>query len=76
MEGFDGTRAGCIPARVFNGPEKEMIRRITSRGPVTFAEFMDVALYWPDGGYYTSCDLAWGAGGDYITSLDVSPVFS
>ena len=53
-----------------------MIRRITSRGPVTFAEFMDVALYWPDGGYYTSCDLAWGAGGDYITSLDVSPVFS
>lgn len=76
MEGTSGTRAGSIPARVFNGPEKELIRRISARGPVTFAEFMDVALYWPDGGYYTSADLAWGAGGDYITSLDVSPVFS
>lgn len=76
MEGANGTRAGSIPARVFNGPEKELIRRISAKGPLTFAEFMDVALYWPDGGYYTSTDLAWGADGDYITSLDVSPVFS
>jgi SAM-dependent MidA family methyltransferase len=47
-----------------------------AHGPVTFAEFMDVALYWPDGGYYTTDHPRWGGGGDYITSIDVSPAFS
>ena len=34
-------------------PEAEIRRRIASSGPITFAEFMDVALYHPCGGYYT-----------------------
>ncbi|HLC19004.1 MAG TPA: SAM-dependent methyltransferase [Thermodesulfobacteriota bacterium] len=57
-------------------PAYELIRRIKEKGPVTFAEFMDCALYWGEGGYYTSGLKRWGPGGDYITSIDVSPVFS
>ncbi len=59
-----------------DGPRAEILRRIEKKGPITFAEFMEVALYWPDGGYYTSSRGPWGEGGDYITSIDVSPVFS
>jgi len=58
------------------GPRAEILRRIDSKGPITFAEFMDIALYWSDGGYYTSSADPWGDGGDYITSVDVSPVFA
>src|SRR3972149_11521455 len=61
---------------VNKNPANEIIRRIEEKGPITFAEFMEVALYWPDGGYYKSGRNRWGFGGDYITSIDVSPVFS
>ncbi len=54
----------------------EIKSRIKSSGPLTFAEFMDVALYYPDLGYYTSGRTVWGGDGDYITNLDLSNVFS
>lgn len=59
-----------------SGPADEILRRIGEKGPLAFSEFMEVALYWQDSGYYTSARGAWGAGGDYITSIDVSPAFS
>ncbi len=59
-----------------NGARSEILRRIDAKGRITFAEFMEVALYYEDGGYYTSTGGRWGEGGDYITSIDVSPVFS
>ena len=34
--------------------EQEIRRRIAAEGQITFGEFMEVALYWPDGGYYAS----------------------
>ncbi len=58
------------------GPAREIFKRIEEKGPITFAEFMEVALYWHDGGYYTSSRDRWGKGGDYITSIDISPAFS
>jgi SAM-dependent MidA family methyltransferase len=58
------------------GPLKEIAARIERKGPITFAEFMGVALYWPDGGYYTSPENRWGGGGDYVTNIDISPVFA
>ncbi len=54
---------------------EEIERRISGRGPITFAEFMEVALYGP-GGYYTSSLDKWGPEGDYLTNLDISSVFS
>lgn len=62
------------------GPEnKELVRilreRIRARGPVTFAEFMDLVLYHPGEGYYHSFREKTGPGGDYYTSPHVHPIF-
>ena len=54
--------------------ESEVKRRIQERGKITFAEFMEVALYWPQGGYYTGQERI-GADGDYYTSPAVHPAF-
>ncbi|MCI0787944.1 MAG: SAM-dependent methyltransferase [Chloroflexi bacterium] len=54
--------------------ESEVRRRIQERGKITFAEFMQVALYWPHGGYYTDREPI-GAHGDYYTSPAVHPSF-
>ena len=63
-------------------PGLEIRRRIAEGGPITFAEFMDVALYWPQGGYYAARDPVSGldldpigAGGDFYTSPLVHPAF-
>jgi len=45
---------------------------IESAGPITFAEFMELALYGP-GGFYRAPPV--GAGGDFVTSPHVHPVF-
>ena len=54
--------------------EAEIRRRITERGPITFAEFMELALFWPGGGYYLA-DCPIGSTGDYYTSPHVHPAF-
>jgi SAM-dependent MidA family methyltransferase len=54
--------------------EAEIRRRIQQKGTITFAEFMDLALYWPDGGYYTGVSPA-GVSGDYYTSPMAHPAF-
>ena len=56
-------------------PEAEIRRRIECNGPITFAEFMDVALYHPHGGYYTH-DRQDATHRDYYTSPSAHPVFS
>lgn len=54
----------------------EFIReRIRSGGPVTFAWFMEQALYHPEHGYYSSGRAAIGRRGDYFTSVSVGPLF-
>ncbi|MYD52376.1 MAG: class I SAM-dependent methyltransferase [Dehalococcoidia bacterium] len=56
-------------------PEAEIRGRIASNGPITFAEFMEVALYHPNGGYYTQ-DRQDPAHRDYYTSPSAHPAFS
>ncbi|MBI5644088.1 MAG: SAM-dependent methyltransferase [Deltaproteobacteria bacterium] len=66
-----------VPGRdIESGPLKEILCRIGEKGRLSFAEFMDVALYWYDGGYYASAVNRWAEAGDYITNVDISPVFS
>ena len=49
--------------------------RIRQRGPVTVAEFMDLALYAPEVGYYARAAQRSGRAGDFFTSVDTGPVF-
>lgn len=49
--------------------------RIAGEGPITFEQFMEMALYYPGLGYYTSDREKIGPEGDYYTSPEVHPVF-
>ena len=55
--------------------KKEIVDLINKRGKITFADFMELALYHPEHGYYTSGKEKIGKKGDYYTSSDVHPVF-
>ena len=52
-----------------------IVERIRDRGPLTTAEFMDLALYHPTLGYYARAPHRTGRGGDFFTSVDVGPQF-
>ena len=54
--------------------ESEIVQRISERGRITFAEFMELALFWPRGGYYSNPDNI-GAEGDFYTSPAAHPAF-
>jgi SAM-dependent MidA family methyltransferase len=54
---------------------EELRSRITTRGRITFAEFMEVALYLPGHGYYASATDVIGPDGDFYTSPYVHPIF-
>lgn len=49
--------------------------KIKEQGKLSFAEFMELALYHPLWGYYTSAKEKIGPEGDYYTSPHVHPVF-
>lgn len=53
----------------------ELRRRISAQGPIGFDEFMAVALYHPEGGYYAAGIERTGTRGDFFTSVNAGPVF-
>jgi SAM-dependent MidA family methyltransferase len=53
-----------------------IIERIRRNGPITFADYMRMALYEPGYGYYVSGAYKMGWEGDYYTSSDVSDLFA
>jgi SAM-dependent MidA family methyltransferase len=58
-----------------NALEKMIVNRIREEGEITFSEFMRMALYTPELGYYTSRDTEIGVSGDFYTSPHLHPVF-
>lgn len=58
-------------------PDLEEILRgeIGESGLLTFARFMELALYHPELGYYGSGRARVGKGGDFYTNVSVGPVF-
>ncbi len=56
---------------------EDIIRETILRsGPVPFEQFMDMALYYPGCGYYTSGRQRIGTGGDYYTAPSASSIMS
>lgn len=53
---------------------ERLVARIRARGPITFAEFMEAALYDPADGYY-STRVSIGFEGDFLTAPDLGPAF-
>src|SRR5438874_12152250 len=50
--------------------------RIQQDGAITFAEYMRMALYEPEYGYYMTGAAKMGWEADYFTSTDVSSLFA
>jgi SAM-dependent MidA family methyltransferase len=45
-------------------------------GWLSFADFMQMALYTPGLGYYSSGAKKFGTGGDFVTAPEISPLFA
>jgi SAM-dependent MidA family methyltransferase len=52
-----------------------IIRKIQDEGPISFRDFMEISLYYPGLGYYTSANDRIGPEGDYYTSPNLTPSF-
>jgi SAM-dependent MidA family methyltransferase len=74
-----GLRRGPAPQPLPDESEPRLVERIRSEiaagGPVTFARFMELALYEPELGYYRTAVERPGWSGDFLTSPDTHPIF-
>lgn len=61
-------KTGCAVETV----EERIRRRIEEQGAIAFSEFMEMALYHPELGYYSKNE----ASEDYYTNVDVHPIYS
>ncbi|HEU4488321.1 MAG TPA: SAM-dependent methyltransferase [Actinomycetota bacterium] len=50
-------------------------RRVDEGGPLTFRDFMELALYHPEHGYYSSGAVRTGRAGHFMTSAELDPSF-
>jgi SAM-dependent MidA family methyltransferase len=56
---------------------KHLIKlKINDEGDISFHDYMEMALYHPQYGYYTSGIQTIGESGDFITAPEISPLFS
>jgi SAM-dependent MidA family methyltransferase len=74
---MDLRRVAARPAEVPSDPVLlESIRdEIARTGPLTFARFMEIALYDPARGYYRGAVARPGRAGDFLTAPEASPIF-
>jgi SAM-dependent MidA family methyltransferase len=74
-----GLRREPAPDLEAVGQDDDLVARIHAeidRGrPITFARFMELALYDPAGGYYRAGDARPGRAGDFLTAPETHPIF-
>ncbi len=57
--------------------KQQLLREIHASGPISFARFMEVALYSPSLGYYEQSELPrFGVQGDFATAPELGPLFA
>src|SRR5258708_29081573 len=52
-----------------------IIQKLCNEGPFSFHDFMEICLYYPELGYYTSKKNKIGHEGDYYTSPHLTAAF-
>ena len=57
------------------GLAERIVGKIRGVGPIPFPEFMEMALYDPDAGYYAGRSDQVGRAGDFFTSVTAGPLF-
>lgn len=79
MELTPGLRRDAGPDLDAVGQDDALVARIHDEigrtGPITFARFMELALYDPAGGYYRAAAARPGRGGDFLTAPETHPIF-
>jgi SAM-dependent MidA family methyltransferase len=79
MEVTPGIRRDPAPDLDAVGQDDGLVARIHETiahdGPITFARFMALALYDPDGGYYRAEAARPGRDGDFLTAPEAHPIF-
>lgn len=79
MDVTPGLRRDPAPDLDAVGQDEALVARIHEEiargGPMTFARFMDLALYDPDGGYYRAAAARPGREGDFLTAPEAHPIF-
>ena len=79
MDVTPGIRRDPAPDLDAVGEDEALVARIHTEierdGPMTFARFMDLALYDPDGGYYRAAAARPGREGDFLTAPEAHPIF-
>ena len=73
LRGRDEGVTRLRPAPMDSDCRALIVERIRQRGPITVAEFMDLALYAPEVGYYARAAQRSGRTGDFFTSVDIGP---
>jgi len=58
------------------GPAAQVLRNLLKYGDLSFRDFVEIALYHPEMGYYSGASSPVGKEGDYVTSPSLSPLFS
>lgn len=54
----------------------DVLRNVLQYGDLSFRDFVELALYHPEFGYYARAENPVGKGGDYVTAPTLSPAFS
>jgi len=79
--GTQNSAALPVPDRVALGHSEKLCRRIrddirNNGGAISFARYMELTLYEPGLGYYSSGSIKFGGAGDFVTAPVISPLFS
>ncbi len=66
----------AVPPAAAGPAARALSAVIRDRGPIPFADFMALALYHPQHGYYRRGRPTAGRDGDFLTSPEVHPLFT
>src|SRR6202012_2049090 len=72
---FRDTNQSHAHLQAMKMPIEHIREEIRQQGPISFARFMDLALYCPETGYYESQKDIVGRAGDFITSVSTGSLF-